>query len=163
MDTFERLQGEFAGLFERLFGGGEAKLVLSDESDPLTAGVEVFVRPPGKKIRAMSLLSGGEKALTAIALVFAAFRMKPSPFCVLDEVDAPLDDANVERFVSLIRELSQETQFLVLTHNRTTMEAADRLVGVTMEDAGCSHLVTVGIPGLYLESSATPHPEPSLP
>lgn len=144
--TFESLNKEFQALFARLFKGGEAELSLTDDIDPLEAGVEVMVRPPGKRVRCMSLLSGGEKALTAIALVFAAFRLNPSPFCVLDEVDAPLDEHNVAEYIELIRELSQDTQFLVITHNRRTMEGADKLVGVTMEEPGISRLVTVNAP-----------------
>ena len=146
LSTFQDLRAQFEGLFTRLFQGGEATLALTDETDPLTAGVEVFVAPPGKKVKSMTLLSGGEKALTAIAMVFSAFRLKPSPFCVLDEVDAPLDDANIERFVDLLRELSAETQFLVVTHNRRTMECGNALVGVTMEEPGCSRLVGVSLP-----------------
>ncbi|MBN1947223.1 MAG: chromosome segregation protein SMC [Bradymonadales bacterium] len=146
LSTFEALRVRFEQLFLRLFQGGEATLALTPSEDPLEAGVEVFVRPPGKRVRCMSLLSGGEKALSAVALVFAAFQLKPSPFCVLDEVDAPLDDMNVERFLDLLDELSAQTQFLVITHNRRTMEAADALVGVTMQEPGCSKLVGVNIP-----------------
>ncbi|MCA9562839.1 MAG: chromosome segregation protein SMC [Myxococcales bacterium] len=146
LTTFQDLRVEFERLFERLFRGGEATLALSDEGDPLNTGVEVFVRPPGKRVKSMSLLSGGEKAMTAVAFVFAAFRLKPSPFCILDEVDAPLDDANVERFVELIQELSRDTQFIVVSHNRRTMECAHSLVGVTMEEPGVSRLVGVEVP-----------------
>jgi chromosome segregation protein len=158
LNTFQDLRDHFERLFKRLFRGGEATLVLSDETDPLSAGVEVFVRPPGKKIRSMTLLSGGEKALTAIAMVFAAFTMKPSPFCILDEVDAPLDDANVDRFVAMIQELAAETQFLVVTHNRSSMEGADMLVGVTMDEPGCSKLVSVGLPGRGRRGEERPEP-----
>ena len=162
LSTFQELRAEFEGLFTRLFQGGEATLALTDETDPLTAGVEVFVAPPGKKVRTMTLLSGGEKALTAIAMVFSAFRLKPSPFCVLDEVDAPLDDANIERFVDLLRELSSDTQFLVVTHNRNTMECGNALVGVTMEEPGCSRLVGVSLPSGKTKSSASPEDDENL-
>lgn len=155
--TFQRLRGEFEVLFTRLFQGGEGTLVLSDDSDPLNAGVDVIVAPPGKKVRSMTLLSGGEKALTAIAMVFSAFRLKSSPFCVLDEVDAPLDDANVERFVDLIEEMSDTIQFLVVTHNRRTMECADALVGVTMDEPGVSRLVGVTMPEKTRPQPASDH------
>jgi len=144
--TFAALRTEFESLFKHLFRGGEATLELDDEGDPLGAGVDVIVRPPGKKVRSMSLLSGGEKALTAVALVFAAFRLKPSPFCILDEVDAPLDSSNVDRFSELLDEMGDDTQFIVITHNRRTMEGAHKLVGVTMDEPGCSKLMAVNIP-----------------
>ncbi len=117
--------------------------MLARPSDPLESAVDVFARPPGKKPSALSQLSGGEKTLTAIALLFSIYLVKPSPFCILDEVDAPLDEANVDRFMRLIRRFSSETQFLVVTHNKRTMELADRLYGVTMQEPGVSTLVGV--------------------
>ena len=129
-------------MFRTLFEGGEAALTLSGD-DPLEAEIDILARPRGKKPQSLSLLSGGEKALTAIALLFAIYLVKPSPFCILDEVDAPLDDANIDRFVLLLREFSRNTQFIVVTHNKKTMEVADCLYGVTMEEPGVSKLVSV--------------------
>ncbi|MCB2212851.1 chromosome segregation protein SMC [bacterium] len=144
LETFSRVEGHFVGLFSRLFGGGEAALSLA-EGDPLEAGIHIFASPKGKKLSSIDLLSGGEKAMTAIALLFALYLERPSPFCFLDEVDAPLDDVNVIRFNRLLREFTDRTQFLVVTHNKLTMERADRLYGVTMEEEGVSKLVAVEI------------------
>ncbi len=129
-------------LFTRLFAGGHAFLELTTD-DPLEAGVAIMARPPGKRISNIHLLSGGEKALTAIALVFTLFQLNPAPFCMLDEVDAPLDEANVERYSLLVREMSDTVQFVVITHNKGTMESLDQLVGVTMQEPGVSRLVSV--------------------
>ena len=118
---------------------------LLDDEDPLEAGIEIVARPPGKRLQNIMLLSGGEKALTAIALLFALFQTKPSPFCILDEVDAPLDDVNTLRFIELLVAMAAETQFIVITHNKLTMEAAGTLYGVTMEEKGVSKLVAVEI------------------
>jgi chromosome segregation protein len=144
LETFGRVEGHFVGLFSRLFGGGEAALSLA-EGDPLEAGIHIFASPKGKKLSSIDLLSGGEKAMTAIALLFALYLERPSPFCFLDEVDAPLDDVNVIRFNRLLREFTDRTQFLVVTHNKLTMERADRLYGVTMEEEGVSKLIAVEI------------------
>jgi chromosome segregation protein len=143
-ETFERLDAGFREMFPRLLGGGHAYLELSGE-DLLEAGVTVMARPPGKRNASIHLLSGGEKALTAVALVFAIFELNPAPFCLLDEVDAPLDDANVARFCSLLRSMSERVQFILVTHNKTTMELADHLVGVTMHEPGVSRLVHVDV------------------
>lgn len=121
---------------------------MTDPKAPLTTGVDVSVEPPGKRLQNLTLLSGGEKAMAAIALVFAIFQVKPSPFCLLDEVDAPLDEANSRRFNDTLREMAAETQFVVITHNRTTMEVADVLYGVTMQKAGVSSLVSVKLDAL---------------
>jgi chromosome segregation protein len=140
--TFDQVNVNFQRVFTTLFEGGECSLLLTGD-DPLEAEIEILARPKGKKPQSISLLSGGEKALTAIALLFAIYLVKPSPFCILDEVDAPLDDANVERFVRLLRDFSEKTQFIVVTHNKKTMEVADCLYGVTMQEPGVSKLVSV--------------------
>ncbi|MCC6483950.1 MAG: chromosome segregation protein SMC [Armatimonadetes bacterium] len=142
MNTFEQVKGNFEELFTLLFGGGVAQLELTQPDNLLETGIEVFVQPPGKKLQNMDLLSGGEKALTAQALLFALMRVRPSPFCVLDEVDAPLDDANVGRFAQLVRQFAEESQFIVITHNRATMEAADVLYGITMQEPGISSVIS---------------------
>jgi chromosome segregation protein len=144
--AFEIVNGHFQTLFTRLFGGGRAYLELTrQDNDPLAAGLEIMASPPGKRLQALSLLSGGERALTAIALLFAVFLTNPAPICVLDEVDAPLDDANVERFCQLVREIGERTgtRFLVITHHRVSMARMDRLYGVTMTEQGISQLVSV--------------------
>jgi chromosome segregation protein len=142
-EAFNGVNQSFGEIFSSLFGGGTAKMQLLDEEDILESGIELIAQPPGKKNQSIALLSGGERALTALALLFAIFRYKPSPFCILDEVDAPLDEVNNDRFVRLVREMSHDTQFIMITHSRRTMEAADVLYGVTMEEAGCSRLVSV--------------------
>ena len=129
-------------MFEELFGGGETELRLTDESDVLEAGIDIIACPPGKRPQSITQLSGGERSLVAIALLFAVFKIKPSPFCVLDEVDAALDEANVLRFTNLIRKYAQQTQFIIITHNKRTMEIADIMYGVTMEQAGLSKIVS---------------------
>ncbi len=141
-ETFETVNGHFGELFPRLFGGGEARLSMTGE-EILDAGVQVMAQPPGKKNSTIHLLSGGEKALTAIALVFAIFQLNPAPFCLLDEVDAPLDDANTERYARLVTKMSQATQFLFISHNKIAMEMAQQLVGVTMQEQGVSRIVAV--------------------
>jgi chromosome segregation protein len=146
-DTFAAVNATFKEVFPRLFRGGQAALSLSggDDVDLLEAGVEIMAQPPGKKNSTVEQLSGGEKALTAVALVFSIFLIKPSPFCILDEVDAPLDEANVDRYNELVREMTDRSQFIVITHNKRTMEAADNLYGVTMQEPGVSKLVSVNL------------------
>jgi len=142
-EAFRTINERFKEAFLDLFGGGHGELRLIEDGENADAGIEIVAQPPGKKLQNVLLLSGGEKALTALSLVIALFRFRPSPFCVLDEVDAPLDDANVDRFANMIRLMSEETQFLVITHSKRTMETANQLYGVTMEEPGVSKVVTV--------------------
>ena len=142
-DAFTEINRYFEGTFTTLFGGGRAGLVLLDENDALESGIDIIAQPPGKRLQSVQLLSGGEKALTAMALMFAIFKYRPSPFCLLDEIDAPLDDANIGRFVDMLQGMQEHTQFILITHNRKTMEIADRLYGVTMEEPGVSKLISV--------------------
>jgi chromosome segregation protein len=143
LEAFTAINQNFSAMFTRLFQGGAAQMRLLDENDLLESGVEIVAQPPGKRNQSILLLSGGEKALTAIALLMAIFRYKPSPFCILDEVDAPLDEANIDRFTRLLREMTDDTQFIAITHNKRTMETADVMYGVTMEEPGCSKIVSV--------------------
>jgi chromosome segregation protein len=147
LEAFELVNGHFQRLFTHLFGGGTAELQLIESDDPLDAGLEILARPPGKRPQTMTLLSGGEQALTAMALIFAVFLTNPAPICVLDEVDAPLDDHNVERFCNLMDEMvaSTETRFVVITHNPITMARMNRLFGVTMAERGVSEIVSVDL------------------
>jgi chromosome segregation protein len=147
MEVFQAVDRNFQHLFTRMFGGGRAHLALVGSDDPLLAGLEIYAQPPGKKLAALSLLSGGEQALTALSLIFAVFRCNPAPICVLDEVDAPLDDANVERFCTLLEDIERETgtRFLVVTHHPMTMARMDRLYGVTMQERGVSRLISVDL------------------
>ena len=142
-EAFQIINQHFGEMFKQLFGGGTGGLSLLDEEDLLESGIDIMAQPPGKRLQNVLLLSGGEKALTAIALLFAIFQYKPSPFCILDEVDAPLDDANIGRFVSMLEGLKEQTQFVLITHSRKTMSIADQLYGVTMEEPGVSKLVSV--------------------
>ena len=141
--TFEEIRGHFQEIFRKLFGGGKADIMLEDAEDILEAGIEVIARPPGKETRSISLLSGGEKSMTALALLFSVFKTKPSPFCFLDEVDAALDEANNERFNILLREFQKDSQFIVITHAKRTMSIADVLFGITMQIRGVSKKISV--------------------
>ncbi len=143
-ETFERVNARISEMFPKLFGGGQAHLEMTGD-DLLTTGVAIMARPPGKRLSTIHLMSGGEKALTAVAMVFAIFELNPAPFCMLDEVDAPLDEANVGRFSNLVREMSDRVQFIFITHNKTTMEVSDQLIGVTMREPGVSRLVVVDV------------------
>ena len=152
LKTLEAVNRKLAEVFPLLFNGGTGHLQLSSERDPLESGVEIFVHPPGKKLTSMSLLSGGEKALAAGALLFSLYMIKPSPFCILDEVDAPLDEANIDRFIEVLKRIGQESQIILVTHNKRTMEISDILLGVTMEEPGVSRIISVdfqGIPESY--------------
>ncbi len=142
-ETFEAVSKRFSENFPRLFGGGKASLALTESEDVLEAGIDIMAMPPGKRLQNVNLLSGGEKTMTALALLVAVFQVRPSPFFLLDEVDAALDDANVGRFNQLITEMAEHSQFLVITHNKRTIEVADVLYGVTMEQKGVSKLVGV--------------------
>ena len=142
-DAFEQINRLFVELFPQLFKGGEARLSLTDPENLLSTGIDIHCQPPGKRLQSVDLLSGGEKAMCALALIFAVFRFRPSPFCILDEVDAPLDDVNIGRFNETVRALSANSQVVLVTHNKRTMEIADALYGVTMEESGVSKLVGV--------------------
>ena len=143
LETFESIQGNFRILFRKVFGGGEGDIILEDPENVLECGIDIVARPPGKELRSISLLSGGEKTMTAVALLFAMFKSKPSPYCILDEVDAALDEANVDRYVNIVKEFAETTQFVVITHRKRTMTAANVLYGVTMEQAGVSKRMSV--------------------
>ena len=140
---FEIINKDFGEVFKELFGGGKASLVLEDEKNVLECGIEIVVQPPGKKLQNMTLLSGGERAFTAIALLFAMLKINPSPFCVLDEIEAALDDVNVYRFADYLKKFTSDTQFLVITHRKGTMEAGNSVYGITMEENGISKLLSM--------------------
>ena len=142
-EAFDALRDKFQEVFTILFGGGRADIILTDEENILESGLDIIAQPPGKKLQNINLLSGGEKALTSLSLLFAGFLIKPSPLCILDEADAPLDESNTVRFAQMIKSLAGETQFLVITHNRATMEAADYLYGITMEEPGNSKALSL--------------------
>ena len=148
-ETFAAVNEKFQDTFPKLFRGARAHLALTDESDLMSTGVDIRVQPPGMNLRALTLLSGGQKALTAVSLIFSLFMCRPSPFCVLDEVDAPLDDANIDRFCDLLDAMTRETQtrYLIVTHNAVTMSRMHRLFGVTMVEKGVSRLVSVDLGG----------------
>ncbi len=142
-DTFDLVNARFQEIFPRMFRGGRASLHLTNPEDMLETGIEIMAQPPGKKLSSIELMSGGEKALTAVSLIFAIFQIKPSPFCILDEVDAPLDEANVARYNEMIRTMTDRSQFILITHVKRTMQMVDTLYGVTMQEPGISRLVTV--------------------
>jgi len=154
-ETFEKIRTNFQEMFTELFGGGKANLVLSDESDPLESGIDIIARPPGKQLQSITLLSGGEKTMTAVALLFSIYMVKPSPFCVLDEMDAPLDESNISRFIKILDRFVDQSQFVVITHNKRTISRADMVFGVTMEEHGVSKVVSVK----FSERQGNPTPE----
>lgn len=143
--SFKQININFNNIFKELFGGGKAEVVLEDSKDVLESGIEIRVEPPGKKLQTMSLLSGGERALTAIALLFAILSINPSPFCVLDEIESALDEANVARYARFLKKYSKNTQFLIITHRKATMEIADNIYGVTMQESGISNIVSMSL------------------
>lgn len=157
-ETFEKIRVNFQEMFTELFGGGRANLMLVDDSDPLESGIEIIAKPPGKQLQSVSLLSGGERTMTAVSLLFAIYMVKPSPFCVLDEMDAPLDESNISRFVKILDRFIGQSQFVVITHNKRTISRADMLYGVTMEEHGVSKLVSVKFSG----KSSGENPEKSV-
>ncbi len=144
-EKFDDIRREFDKVFKELFGGGHGTLELMEDEDILEAGIQIISQPPGKKLQNMMQMSGGEKALTAIALLFAIQNLKPSPFCLLDEIEAALDDSNVDRYAKYLHKLTEHTQFIIITHRRGTMVAADRLYGITMQEKGVSTLVSVNL------------------
>ena len=152
MKTYKEIRDNFHEMFRRLFGGGRAEIRLIDHDDPLNSGLEIYAQPPGKKLENISLLSGGEKSLCGVALMFATFLVKPSPFCILDEIDAALDEANIQRFVNLLGEFGKTGQFVVITHNKKTVSGARSLLGVTMQESGVSRLITIRLDGQEQES-----------
>ncbi|MDW8349653.1 MAG: chromosome segregation protein SMC [Verrucomicrobiae bacterium] len=156
-ETFEKIRTHFQSLFQQLFNGGKAHLELLQHEDPLESGIEIIARPPGKKPQSITLLSGGEQTLTALALLFALYKVKPSPFCVLDEMDAPLDESNIDRFIAILKNFTEHSQFIVITHNKRTIQAADVVYGVTMHERGISRILSLKI------HTENPHPAPSPP
>src|SRR5512136_487376 len=143
METFNRIRENFSAIFTEVFGGGKADLRLVDEGDVLESGIDIVARPPGKQLQTISLLSGGEQTMTAVSLLFSIYQVKPSPFCVLDELDAPLDESNINRFIRVLQRFIALSQFIIITHNKRTIGMADVLYGVTMEEHGVSKIVSV--------------------
>jgi chromosome segregation protein len=160
-EAFDLINENFRGMFRTLFGGGQGEMRLTDETNLADSGIDIMASPPGKKLQNIALLSGGEKSLTAMALLMAIFRYTPSPFCILDEVDAPLDEPNIQRLTRLLKEMSAETQFIVITHAKRTMEAAQALYGVTMQEPGLSSLVSVRFDPVSHDAPQGAEPSPT--
>jgi chromosome segregation protein len=154
-ETFAQVKINFREMFAELFGGGRADLSLLDENDPLNCGIEIIAKPPGKQLQSVSLLSGGERTMTAVALLFAIYMVRPSPFCILDEMDAPLDESNINRFIKMLDRFVAQSQFVIITHNKRTIAKADVLYGVTMEERGVSKLVGMRLSEARAESAGT--------
>jgi chromosome segregation protein len=160
--TYNKIKKNFHNLFRRLFGGGRAELHLLDDNHVLETGIEIYAQPPGKKLENINLLSGGEKSMTAVALLFATYMVKPSPFCLLDEIDAALDEANVNRFVLLLREFGSTSQFIVITHNKKTVIGASTLLGVTMEESGVTKVISVRLENEEMAKANSEPPQQEL-
>jgi chromosome segregation protein len=160
LESYNKIKKNFHNMFRRLFGGGRGELRLADASHVLESGIEIYAQPPGKKLEAISLLSGGEKTMTAVALLFATYMVRPSPFCFLDEIDAALDEPNVIRFVNLLQEFGKTSQFVVITHNKKTVTGASALLGVTMEESGVTKLITMRLE--RSDGKAITIPKPSV-
>src|SRR5688500_18768814 len=143
VQTFNQSRDTFRLMFQEVFGGGKADLILVDEGDVLESGIDIVARPPGKQLQTISLLSGGEQTMTAVALLFSIYQVRPSPFCVLDELDAPLDESNINRFIRVLQRFLEQSQFVIITHNKRTIGMADVLYGVTMQEHGVSRIVSV--------------------
>jgi chromosome segregation protein len=158
--TFEQIRDNFRAMFTEVFGGGKADLVLMDENDVLESGIDIVARPPGKQLQTISLLSGGEQTMTAVSLLFSIYQVKPSPFCVLDELDAPLDESNINRFIRVLQRFLAHSQFIIITHNKRTIGMADVLYGVTMQEQGVSRIVSVRFH--KAEETVTDHSPASL-
>jgi len=160
-ETFAQVRTNFREMFAEMFGGGRADLTLMDENDPLNCGIEITAKPPGKQLQSISLLSGGERTMTAVGLLFAIYMVRPSPFCILDEMDAPLDESNINRFIRVLDRFVSQSQFIIITHNKRTIAKADILYGVTMEERGVSKLVGVKLadPQAPQQNGSQPKPE----
>ncbi len=143
METFRKIKSNFSTVFKQLFEGGDATVELTDENNVLECGIEIMARPPGKKLKYLNLLSGGERTLTAIALLFATYMVRPSPFCFLDEIDAALDEENIGRFIRMLKQFARDSQFIIITHNKKTMSIAETIYGITMEEPGISKVVSL--------------------
>jgi chromosome segregation protein len=154
-ETFAQVRTNFREMFEELFGGGRADLALLDENDPLNCGIEISAKPPGKQLQSVSLLSGGERSMVAVALLFAIYMVRPSPFCILDEVDAAMDEGNINRFIRVLDRFIEQSQFIIITHNKRTIAKADVLYGVTMEERGVSKLVGIKLTAPHQVSAET--------
>jgi len=159
-ETFEKIRENFQGMFKEIFNGGKADLILVDKENVLESGIDIVARPPGKKLQGISLLSGGEQTMTAVSLLFAIYQVKPSPFCVLDELDAPLDESNINRFIAILKRFLDDSQFVIITHNKRTIGIADVLYGVTMQERGVSKIVSVKF---HKSDDDAPHDRPLVP
>jgi chromosome segregation protein len=161
--TFNQIRDNFRAMFAEIFGGGKADLLLADENDVLESGIDIVARPPGKQLQSISLLSGGEQTMTGVALLFAIYQVRPSPFCVLDELDAPLDESNINRFLRIVKRFLEHSQFVIITHNKRTIGMADVLYGVTMQAHGVSRIVSVKVHRTEEPAEVRQHAHPLVP